>query len=137
MIAADSSEIPVTKRLYLHCIGLNPNGDPSLIRLLTLRVRSGEVIEFAADKPSLVSRLTGRIEVRDSKFFAHLNAKISISSGEFSGEVKPDERFAPEWVGGSGIYMFAFVLSHYDDPAPFLKEPLFKPSEHGGAKPKS
>ena len=83
-------------------------------------------MEFAADKPSLVSRLTGRIEVRDSKFFAHLNAKISISLGEFSGEVKPDERFTPEWVGGSGMYMFAFVLSHNDDPAPFLKEPLFK-----------
>ena len=134
-IAAEPGPIPQPAPLYLHCIGPNPNGDLSSVRLLTVRVRSSDIIEVAADRPCLVSSLTGRIEPRGDKFSVQITAKVSNSNGDFTGEVELDKRFSPSMYSGSVIHLFALVLSRNSDPTPHLKEPFFKVSEYRDSKP--
>jgi hypothetical protein len=118
--------------LYLHCLAPNKNGDGSTVRLITLRVREFEDIEFAADRPSAIWSLKGRIDPRGGKFDARISGGHGTTTGIFEGEVELEKRFSPDVYGGSlggRIFFFALVLSHNSDPAPLLTEPFFRLSE--------
>ena len=124
--AEKSEKLAESKPLYLHCIGVNPNGDGSTIRLLTTRVIASEIVEVYLDSPAMVSSLTGTVDCQEGEFTMEMTGVVNGTKGDFSGAVAIDTRCYPMfYVDSPVINFFAFVLSHGKNPKSLLGKPFF------------
>jgi hypothetical protein len=89
-------------------------------RILSTRVVLGEDISITLGKDS--TSLTGRVELRDKKYFADLKGSYGPMTGIFEGPIELEKRFEPgSYVGSSIILSTYFVLSTSPKCEQFLK----------------
>jgi hypothetical protein len=111
----NASELEQPPHLYLHFFIL---GEPPH-RILTTTIRLGDDMDIRVGSDT--ETLSGRIENRDGKFFAHLRGHYGTSTGDFDGEVELEKPFSPTTYGFSGaIFLTHFVLSTNSDCKLFL-----------------
>jgi len=118
--------------LYLHLFTPRYYTDPAIPprRVVTARVRPSQEISIAVGHPAYSGDevLSGRIEQRGDKFFAHLKGRSHTTANLFDGEMELEKPVEPQGgLGSGGIWSVRFVLSTNSDCSPFLGEAPERP----------
>jgi hypothetical protein len=122
-LAVEQPSQLATKPLYLHWCHpayYLPQETVQPARILSTRIVPGRDIDITLDDGS--QSLKGRIDVRDGKYHAELDAHFASSTGSFEGDIQLRQRFKPSgYVFGSVVWGTYFVLSTEPNCEEFLK----------------